>query len=141
MSSFHVKVGSWSDCRGQAMPIRHQVFVVEQKVPPELELDDHDAVSTHALVFAGQGQVVGTGRLLPDGHIGRVAVLASWRGKGAGQAVMNALMQHARKQGYPQVELSAQCHAQAFYERLGFKAYGAAYMEAGIEHIAMSCRF
>jgi predicted GNAT family N-acyltransferase len=137
MSSFRVLTGNWQQCNQHAKPIRHQVFVLEQKVPPELELDDHDATAVHALVYATGGEAVGTGRLLPDGHIGRVAVLQAWRGQGVGAMIMRALVEHARQQGYPQLELSAQCHARSFYENLGFQAFGDTYQEAGIEHIAM----
>jgi predicted GNAT family N-acyltransferase len=137
MHDFRVITGTWQHCADQARPIRHQVFVVEQNVPPELELDDQDAVSDHALAYADDGQAIGTGRLLPDGHIGRVAVLPKWRGQGAGEKIMQALVAQARTRRMAQVELSAQCHARAFYEKLGFTAFGSTYQEAGIEHIAM----
>lgn len=137
MNDFRVSTGSWQQCSTHAKPIRHQVFVVEQKVPPELELDEHDDTAIHALVHDADGQAVGTGRLLPDGHIGRVAVLQAWRGRGVGAAVMRALIQQAQHLGYPAIELSAQCHAQSFYENLGFQAFGPMYQEAGIQHIAM----
>ena len=139
--SIRVVVGVWQQCRQDAMPIRHDVFIVEQHVPPELELDEFDAVSTHVVAYLEDGQPVGTGRLLPDGHIGRVAVLKPWRGRGIGRMIMQALMQQARRQGLPGVELSAQYHARSFYEDMGFQAEGDIYMEAGIEHIAMRLAF
>ena len=132
-----VRVGSWAAFRLQAQPVRFQVFVQEQQVPPKLELDEFDAVSAHALAFDPVGKPIGTGRLLPDGHIGRVAVLPQWRNVGIGARIMRALLNEARRQGLATVELSAQCHAQRFYENLGFTAVGDVYMEAGIEHIAM----
>lgn len=137
MLDLRVITGTWQQCADQARPIRHQVFVIEQNVPPELELDDHDTVSDHALAYGADGLAIGTGRLLPDGHIGRVAVLPNWRGQGVGEKIMQALVARARTHGMAQVELSAQCHARAFYEKLGFVAFGSTYQEAGIEHIAM----
>lgn len=132
-----VRIGSWAALRAQAQPIRFQVFVQEQQVPPKLELDEFDAISAHALALDPVGKPVGTGRLLPDGHIGRVAVLPPWRNAGIGARIMRALLNEARRQGLSTVELSAQCHARRFYENLGFTAVGSVYMEAGIEHIAM----
>ncbi len=134
-------VGNWEQCRPDAMPVRHEVFIVEQQVPPELELDEFDAVSAHAVAYSEGGEAVATGRLLPDGHIGRVAVLKSWRGRGIGRQIMLALMQQAQRHGLPGVALSAQYHACSFYEALGFQAEGDIYMEAGIEHIDMWLKF
>lgn len=139
--SVRVVAGNWQQCGHDAMPVRHEVFIVEQQVPPELELDEFDAVSTHVVLYSQAGQAVATGRLLPDGHIGRVAVLKPWRGRGLGRKIMLALMQRARQQGLSGVVLSAQHHARSFYEDLGFQAEGGIYMEAGIEHIAMKLTF
>lgn len=132
-----VIVGSWADLQARAQAIRFQVFVQEQQVPPELELDEFDAVSVHALAFSPSGEPIGTGRLLPDGHIGRVAVLPEWRHSGVGARIMRTLLNEARIRGMAFVELSAQSHARRFYENLGFNAVGEPYLEAGIEHIAM----
>lgn len=139
--SIQVVVGTWQACRHDAMPVRHEVFVIEQQVPPELELDEFDAISTHVVAYSKTNEPVGTGRLLPDGHIGRVAVLKPWRGQGIGRQIMQALMHQARQQQLPGVELSAQYHARSFYEDMGFQAEGDIYMEAGIEHIAMRLAF
>ena len=75
MASFSYAFVGWSDARAEARRIREAVFVVEQGVPPEIELDDWDERCEHALAFDACGRAVGTGRLLPDGHIGRMAVL------------------------------------------------------------------
>jgi predicted GNAT family N-acyltransferase len=106
-------------------------------VPLELELDEWDARSRHALARDAAGRAVGTGRLLPDGHIGRMAVLAEARALGVGSALLRALMDEARRTGHMAVELSAQTHACAFYERHGFTAFGPVYDDAGIAHVAM----
>ena len=116
--------------------IRDEVFVREQSVPVELEWDELDPVSQHVLAFAGD-RAIGTGRLLPDGHIGRMAVLRDWRGKGVGGALLTALMDVARIRGLSRVELNAQIHALAFYERHGFHAEGAEFLDAGILHRRM----
>jgi predicted GNAT family N-acyltransferase len=85
--------------------------------------------------------VLGTGRLLPDGHIGRMAVLRQARGAGVGSALLRALMQAARARGDREVMLSAQTHALPFYERFGFVAEGEAYDDAGIPHRVMRLAF
>jgi predicted GNAT family N-acyltransferase len=133
----HIAIGDWRELAAAASAIRHTVFVAEQRVPPELELDEWDERSRHALARDAHGTVVGTGRLLPDGHIGRMAVLAQARGSGAGSALLVALIEEARRLGHRLVQLNAQTHARAFYERHGFVAYGTEFDDAGIAHIAM----
>ena len=132
-----VAIGDWAEVQREASAIRTTVFVDEQRVPAALELDEWDARSRHALARDGAGRAVGTGRLLPDGHIGRMAVLAEARSLGIGSALLRALMNEARRTGHSTVELSAQTHARAFYERHGFAAYGPEYDDAGIAHVAM----
>lgn len=135
-----IDVLPWEHAREQASRIRFEVFVREQRVPQEIELDEHDARSLHALALDSKGGAVGTGRLLPDGHIGRMAVLAPWRGQGVGSALLERLVELARKRGDPEVVLSAQVHAQAFYRTHGFRPEGAVYEEAGIPHLTMRRR-
>jgi predicted GNAT family N-acyltransferase len=134
-----IELLSWEEARAQASPIRFTVFCEEQGVPREIELDEHDAVSLHALAFE-DGKPVATGRLLPDGHIGRMAVLEDWRNRGIGGLILDALMERARQRGDPQVILSAQVGAARFYEAHGFVRHGAEYMEAGIRHQEMRRR-
>jgi predicted GNAT family N-acyltransferase len=116
--------------------LRHEVFVVGQGVPEELERDDLDAVSDHAVAVV-DGTLVGTGRLLPDATIGRMAVASSARGAGVGAAVLARLEERARERELPAVELHAQVHAQGFYDRAGYLPVGEVYLEAGIEHRTM----
>lgn len=134
-----VVLGAWPELAVRATPIRFQVFVDEQGVPAEMELDACDATSCHALALVA-GQAVGTGRLLPDGHIGRMAVLAAWRGRGVGAALLQALMDEGKRRGMRVLALSAQTHALGFYARFGFVPRGPAYEEAGLPHQAMECR-
>ena len=129
-----IELLSWSEARAEAMPIRFAVFVEEQKVPAKIELDEHDAVCMHALARSGDGTAIGTGRLLPDGHIGRMAVLKPWRGQGVGAALLEHLIDAARQRGDDEVVLSAQTHATGFYRKHGFREEGAVYDEAGIAH-------
>ena len=131
-----VELLSWEQARAYAAPIRFKVFVEEQRVPAEIELDEHDAVCVHAVAFDGE-RAVGTGRLLPDGHIGRMAVLSENRNRGVGALLLTSLMEKAKEQGFPEVALSAQIHAAKFYRRHGFVEEGPEYMEAGIRHQAM----
>ena len=132
-----LEVVPWTVAANELTHIRHRVFVVEQNVPVELEIDGLDPSSTHVLVRAQTGVAIGTARLLPDGHIGRVAVLGPWRGQGLGQAMMQTLIEFARDRGDAHVLLNAQASALGFYRRLGFKPQGVEFMEAGIPHQCM----
>jgi predicted GNAT family N-acyltransferase len=116
--------------------LRHEVFVIGQDVPEDLERDDLDALSDHAVAVV-DGEVVGTGRLLPDGTIGRMAVASSVRGQGIGAALLDVLEEQARQRGFPAVELHAQVHALGFYDRYGYVPCSEVYLEAGIEHQSM----
>jgi predicted GNAT family N-acyltransferase len=116
--------------------IRDQVFVIEQGVPSELEHDDQDSRAVHVLAFAGK-QPIGTGRITPEGKIGRMAVLADHRSSGAGGLILEELLAIARRAGHGEVFCTAQCHAIPFYERMGFVAEGPIFVEAGIEHRRM----
>ena len=131
-----VRAANWNVDRGALRSVREQVFVREQGVPVELEWDDFDPMCQHVVAEVGGG-AIGTGRLLPDGHIGRMAVLESWRGQGVGSALLEALLQIARDRGVRQVRLNAQSRAVAFYRRHGFAAEGEEFIEAGIPHRSM----
>lgn len=132
-----IELVSWNEARAEASRIRFTVFVEEQRVPKQIELDEHDAVSVHALARSDDGRMVGTGRLLPDGHIGRMAVLKEWRGQGVGGTILEALVSAACSRGDKEVALSAQTHALGFYRRHGFVEEGEVYDDAGIPHQTM----
>lgn len=138
--SVTVVTGSWPELGAAASAIRHEVFVEEQRVPVELELDEFDAVCIHALARDGE-TALGTGRLLPDGHIGRMAVRREARGAGIGSKLLRALMQQAQQRGDSAVVLHAQLSAVGFYQRHGYTPEGDVFMDAGIEHIAMRHTF
>ena len=131
-----IELLSWEQARAHASPIRFKVFCEEQGVPRAIELDEHDPVCIHAVVFEGE-KPVATGRLLPDGHIGRMAVLRSHRNRGLGGAMLKKLVEAARQRGDREIVLSAQVHAVPFYRAHGFVAEGDEYMEAGIRHQEM----
>ncbi len=142
-SSFKIMIITDPKDQEKAYGIRRAVFVKEQNVPEELELDTYDKQEStkHVLLVDQEQNAVGTARFRPysDGvlKIERVAVLAKERGNGSGKMIMKAIEAEARKIGYQSMKLSAQVHARNFYERLGFEAKGEIYLEAGIEHIDM----
>jgi predicted GNAT family N-acyltransferase len=123
---------------GEALrAVREAVFVREQGVPLELELDARDPDCLHVLARDADGRPIGTGRLTPAHTLGRMAVLPEWRGKGVGAAMLAALTQLARDRRWNAIELHAQVDAIGFYLRHGYLPVGPRYMEAGIEHQSM----
>ena len=132
-----IRLGDWTALQAQAGPIRTAVFVQEQGIAPELEWDENDAHCVHCLALV-DGEPAGTGRLLPDGHIGRMAVLPAHRRAGLGSLVLLALMQAAAQRGDARVALSAQTAVRDFYRAHGFQPEGEVYDEVGIPHQAMS---
>ena len=113
--------------------VRDAVFTQEQGIASALVSDGQDPHAVHVLARCN-GTCVGVGRMLPDGHIGRVAVLGEHRRKGVGRSMIRALIEYARDHQYPRVYLAAQDSAIAFYTRLGFILIGPTYEEAGIPH-------
>jgi predicted GNAT family N-acyltransferase len=130
----------------EALAIRTRVFVDEQGVPPDLELDEHDRddrVAVHALATVA-GRPVGAGRYyVSEGstvQIGRMAVLPEARGTGVGRALLDALVAEARRRGFSRAHLHAQTHARAFYAKAGFYDDGEPLWDAGILHQPMSLK-
>ena len=119
--------------------VRFAVFVDEQQIPRELEMDDRDIVCVHWLALDESGSAVGTVRLDLDagGKVGRLAVLARERGRGVGRALMEHLHEHARDHGLARVWCHAQASAAPFYTRLGYRITSEPFEEAGIEHVGM----
>lgn len=137
MAAFTLRQAGWAHDAAQLAAIRRTVFIDEQGVPEALEWDEQDAAAVHLLALADDGSPIGCARLLPDAHIGRMAVLPAWRGRGVGRALLAAAEDEARARGHAVVALSAQTHAAGFYARTGYVAVGEVYEEAGIPHIAM----
>lgn len=135
---YGIEEGDWSNLGDLAGAVRETVFVREQGVPADMERDEFDITSRHALARGPNGEAIGTGRLLPDGHVGRMAVLPEWRGKGVGTALLSHLIEDAREQGMNQLVVNAQTSAHDFYRRFDFEAEGAEFIEAGIPHVRMT---
>ncbi len=135
---FIVREASWEKEGYQLSNIRKLVFIVEQKVPAEEEWDGRDESSWHWIATDEDDVPIGTARLLPDGQIGRMAVLPHFRGCGVGRALLEKAVDKARHLGFREVFLNAQSHALAFYERAGFSKEGEEFEEAGIPHFRMT---
>lgn len=119
--------------------LRHDVFVVEQGVPEELEVDEDDEVATH-LAALSNDHVIGTLRIVRHGliaKIGRMAISASWRKEGIGRKLMELAADVASRRGAEQIILAAQLTACGFYKRLGYTEEGAVFDDAGIPHVTM----
>ncbi|WP_353234644.1 YbgC/FadM family acyl-CoA thioesterase [Diaphorobacter ruginosibacter] len=134
-------LGDWAALGKDAFEVRKAVFIEEQGISVDIELDELDATAVHAVAFNRLGMPVATGRLLQDApgqaRIGRMAVARVLRGQRWGRAILDALVQESRKRGDEMVTLHAQCSAEGFYRRAGFEARGEPYDEAGIAHITM----
>ena len=137
MTDFQIRETDWARDATRLSAIRRVVFIEEQGVPEALEWDEHDANALHLLAIQADGTPIGCARLLPDGHIGRMAVLPVWRGRGVGRALLTAAIWAAQARGHTTLQLSAQIHAAGFYADAGFVTVGEAYAEAGIPHVAM----
>ena len=136
--TFTIRILAWSEALELARPVREKVFVEEQQVPRDLEWDEWDERCEHAVACNSRGDAIGTARLLPDGRIGRMAVLRNWRGQGVGTALLEAMLERARARSMARVTLHAQTHAAGFYRRFGFSERGEEFWEAGIPHVEMT---
>jgi predicted GNAT family N-acyltransferase len=135
--SLECTVADWPAERRELERIRRAVFIEEQEIPEKDEWDDEDAGSVHVVARLNRDPV-GTGRLNPAGKIGRIAVMAGYRGRGIGTRILLRLLDEARRLGIREPYLHAQVQAVPFYEKLGFACRGDAFDEAGIPHVRMS---
>ncbi len=134
----NIKIAEAQD-RKAVFALRHEVFVLEQRVPPEIEIDSEDGDAVHILALEGD-EAVGCARIVfGDGgaHIGRLAVKKTHRGTGVGSEICRFTTEYCHGLGHRRIWLNSQLHAVGFYEKLGFKPIGEAFFEAGIEHIEM----
>lgn len=134
---YAVEEGSWAHLGPEAGVVREAVFVREQGFPLDEEYDGFDASSTHVLARDPGDEAIGTARLLPDGRIGRLAVLPEWRRKGVGRALLSRLTETARQRGIGRLTLHAQLASVGFYRGLGFSEDGQPFDELGIPHVLM----
>lgn len=133
----HVQQLSWEQGKIHLQHIRHCVFIEEQQVPPELEWDDDDLDAAHFLLFQEDGKALACARLLASGQIGRMAVLAPYRGLRLGQRLLTFVIDWAEQHNYPALFLHAQNHAIGFYENMGFVVEGEEFFDTGIPHHSM----
>jgi predicted GNAT family N-acyltransferase len=134
-----IQITHWNEAKSQVMPIRHEIFIKEQKVPEELEWDEFDQNALHAIVKQ-ENQVIGTARLIIDNtiaRIGRMAIQKEYREQGIGQKLLSILIQTAKEKGAQECILHAQTHAIAFYAKADFEPHGPIFDEAGIPHVEM----
>lgn len=134
---FTIIEAPWETEHAKLLHVRKTVFVVEQEVPEHLERDADDSTSLHLLAIDREDRPVGTARLLPNGRIGRVAVLKEFRRKGVGAALMRRLISTARESGHRETTLHAQTHSIPFYQSMGYEVSGSVFEEAGIPHCEM----
>jgi len=134
---YSIRIASWQDEASILRIIRTAVFIHEQQIPEDLEWDKFDLISMHVLALNSDGQPIGTARFLPDGHVGRMAVLKEWRGKGLGSAMLLRILEELRSQHMQKAILNAQTTAVKFYEKFGFQVSGKEFMEVGIPHFRM----
>lgn len=119
--------------------VREAVFIKEQNVPKEIELDEFDSIAHHIVIYEDQ-KPIAAGRLLETENyysIGRVSVLKEYRGQDYGKLIMENILNKASALGANEVQLHAQLHAKKFYEQLGFTSFGELFVEAEIDHICM----
>ena len=127
----------WAEYKAPLVQIRTQVFIAEQHVTADLEWDGLDDTALHLLALNEMHEAIGCARLLPDGSIGRMAVLKDWRGRGVGSMLLNAAIKLHRQQAAKTIQLSAQMHAVPFYEKAGFAVCSPPYLDANILHVEM----
>ena len=139
-SPFTVSLVSWHDGEPLLRAVREAVFIREQNVPEELEWDGMDGGSRHALALSLNGEAIGCGRILPNGHIGRIAVLPQWRNQRVGTGIMEALLDEARTRGFKEVDVDAQVQALPSYHLFGFVEQGEVFMDAGMPHKKMTLK-
>ncbi|MCP3675822.1 MAG: GNAT family N-acetyltransferase [Gammaproteobacteria bacterium] len=135
-ADYSILKANWPDQADKLKKIRESVFVIEQSVSSEIEWDGRDHLCQHVIAYSNTEQPIGTGRILPSGHIGRIAVNVAWRGKGVGSAILKALIKLATDSVY----LNSQTHAIPFYQKFDFVPEGKVFMEAGIPHQKMTLK-
>lgn len=131
---FTLRSASFTADREALRVVRDTVFVAEQHAPPDTEWDSMDPVGEHLLAVDAHGAPIGTARLTPDGRLSRLAVLKPWRHKGVGEALLLAVIDKARANGWNDLALYAQVAAESFYTRHGFVAIGEPFDDVGIPH-------
>lgn len=141
MNDFNIISGTWTELANDAERIRREVFIQEQNIAEQDEWDAQDQISQHFVVYTielGKAHAIATARLLVNNSVGRVAVLKSHRGQGIGRLLMLKIIDQAKIEQRTFLKLSAQVHAIAFYQSLGFSVQGTEYLDCGIPHVDMT---
>jgi len=138
-SLYITKIGNYNDLFKSAQTVREKVFVDEQGDTHDNEFDPFDRSATHVVIFDGEAPIATARLIFKDAQwqIGRVAVLIEYRGQKLGARVMIDLLEYAKTKNTNEIHIHSQCHAQGFYEKLGFRPYGEVFVEADIDHISM----
>ncbi|WP_047982360.1 GNAT family N-acetyltransferase [Ornithinibacillus contaminans] len=132
-------IAETDDAIQQAFQVRTTVFVEEQHVPAEEELDEHDKSAIHFVGFEGD-QPIAASRLRfveSYGKLERICVLHEFRGKSYGKEIILAMEEVIKENGYTKAKLNAQTHAETFYQKLGYETVSGEFMDAGIPHVTM----
>jgi predicted GNAT family N-acyltransferase len=137
LDTVQIRLAAWQTDSAAIRGMRNAVFSDEQGISANLDFDGRDHECVHVLARLTGGETIGTARMLPDGHVGRIAVQKQWRGKGVGTRLVEYLSDIARDRGFGQIYLHSQIQAAPFYTRLEFETRGDSFMEAGIEHVLM----
>jgi len=140
MNDFDIAIVNWFEKQAEITSVRRAVFVEEQNVPESIDFDGSDTDFIHVLATDKNGRPVGTARINHKGRIGRMAVLKSYRRRGIGRKMIQALMNYGRKNSITDFHLSSQLTAAGFYKKMGFKPFGKQFLEAGIKHINMKLK-
>lgn len=138
MKRFFIRQVDWGEARQKLLAVRFEVFVKEQQVPEEMEQDEWDVRCLHFLAEDEDERAIGTARLMPEGRLGRVAVVKNWRRCGVGAALVEQLEQEACRRAMGTLILHSQTWTIPFYQSLGFVTVaGDEFFEAGIPHRLM----
>jgi predicted GNAT family N-acyltransferase len=137
--TFKVKNVDWGNAKHKLSKIREQVFVYEWRIPKECEFDQQDDVAFHVLVLDENNREIATGRITPQGEIGRIAVVPEFRGPEVYLELFSALLAIARQIGLEDVLVQCELEGVEYYQQQGFRPVGSVYMDAGIARQSMSC--
>lgn len=122
-----------------AYSVRRQVFILEQNVPEDIEVDGFDSVAEHIVIYDAE-RPIATGRMFPKGDsviLGRICVLREYRGMDLGRILMERMLEKAEVMGPKEIKLDSQLYAIEFYRRFRFRERGGIFKDAGIDHIEM----
>ena len=139
MIGLKVQTVNWRACKRRLKRLRERVFVCEWRIPRHSEFDELDTVSDHVLISDESGQDIATGRITPDGEIGRIAVVSHHRGKEIYDKLYSTLLQIAKQKHMDDVFVQIELAGVGHFQEKGFQAVGGVFMDSGIPRQKMSC--